>query len=313
MTKIGFIFPGQGSQTVGMCKDLYQDYPAARQIFDMAGEVTGINITDLCFNGPLETLTLTENLQPALTAVNLACLAALNTDFDAKPCACAGHSLGEYAALAASGAISAEDAICLTHKRGALMQREADQNPGKMSAVLKLPMDLVQKIVDEVAIDGILAVANHNSADQIVITGTPDRIKAAAKKIRGHKGICVPLKVSGAWHSPLIQGAQEEFGTFLDTISFKSPDLPVVFNVTAETESNPKDIRTVMAKQFCSPVRWHDSILKMSDMGVDTFVEIGPGKVLSGLLKKNLSPEFNTKSYNINSVETLNAFLDQEG
>ena len=312
MTQIAFLFPGQGSQAVGMCQDLYDEYQVVRDVFELAEAVTGIRIRELCFNGPIETLTETKNLQPALTAVKIACLKALEKEFKAAAKICAGHSLGEYAALYYSGAISKEDALGLTQRRGELMQREAERQPGKMSAVLKLPIETVQEIVDEIGSKGVLSIANHNSLNQIVITGSPDTIKAASKKVRACKGLCVPLNVSGAWHSPLIEGAQAEFKKILEKVTFLQPKIPVIFNVTADAQSDPVEIRSIMARQFCSPVRWHETIIKMANMGVDTFVEIGPGTVLTGLLKKNLPPDMPIRFYAVNSIETLGTFLSQE-
>jgi [acyl-carrier-protein] S-malonyltransferase len=306
LSKIAFLFPGQGSQVVGMGLDFYQKYDFAREIFEMAEEITRLKIADLCFSGPMAELTQTVNLQPALTAVNLTCLAALQRE-GIQPQISAGHSLGEYSALCAAGVLSPADSLRLTFKRGELMHREATRFEGAMAAVIGLSFAEVQKIVAEVG--GIVSIANHNSQQQIVITGQPEAVRQAssAAKERGAKAI--PLKVSGAWHSALIKGAEAEFRQFLGSIDFHPPQSPVVHNVTAEVCPEPEAIRDLMAAQLCSPVLWHDSVLHLMDQGVDIFVELGPGKVLSGLVKKIQPADFGAKVYNVGDLASLETFL----
>ncbi len=306
--KTAFLFPGQGSQAVGMGLDLYQEYDFVREIFDMVDEVTKTHISRLCFKGPMEDLTLTVNLQPAVTAVNLACLAALQKE-GIQPDVTAGHSLGEYSALGAAGVTSPVDTCKLVFKRGRLMHREATKNLGAMHAILGLDIDTVRELVDKAQEKGIVAVANHNTATQIVITGAPDAVAYASALAAARGAKAIPLKVSGAWHSELIRGADKDFRAFLEEIAFGAPNTPVLFNVTAEYESDPAQIRDIMARQLCSPVRWYESMCRMQDDGVDVFVEVGPKKVLSGLLRKIIPDTYAHQVYNVGSMKGLEGFL----
>jgi [acyl-carrier-protein] S-malonyltransferase len=311
LKKIAFLFPGQGSQKVGMGQDLYRELDEVKALFQTADEVSGLPVTRLCFEGPMEELTQTVNLQPAVTAVNLALLEAVRKH-GVHPDLCAGHSLGEYSALTAAGAISAEDCLKLVFKRGELMHREATRHQGAMSAIVGLGIEQVEQIVSQAAQKGVVAVANHNSAEQIVITGDPEAVRYAGEIAAEQNARAIALKVSGAWHSPLIQGAEQEFTAFLETIEFKEPVCPVVHNFTAQSARDTETIRRNMGRQLCNPVRWYDSMLNMVDQQVNVFVEIGPGRVLTGLLKKIL-PQGNTaRIYNVFDRKTLDKFVQDE-
>ena len=310
MKKTAFLFPGQGSQAVGMGHDFYQEYDVVRELFDMAEEISKIKLSKLCFKGPMEDLTQTVNLQPAVTAVNLACLTAIEKE-GVTPNICAGHSLGEYSAISASGIVSRKDTFRLVFKRGELMHREADKNKGAMHAIIGLTIDVVEEIVSEAKIEGIVAVANHNAEKQIVITGSPDPVQKASSIASSRGAKAIPLKVSGAWHSDLIQGARDEFRDFIESIPFNTPQKPTIFNVTADFEYKPDEIKSIMARQLCSPVKWYDSMCKLMAEHIEIIVEVGPGKVLTGLLKKILPKDYPCQIFNVNTMKELERFLKE--
>ncbi len=308
MQQTACLFPGQGSQSVGMGEDLYREFDFVREIFDMVEEITRIHISKLCFKGPMEELTRTVHLQPALTAVNLACLQALNhAGFDFAMCA--GHSLGEYSALHAAGVIRRDDAARLVFRRGELMHREASRHQGAMQAIIGLPLAEVGALVAEGAGKGVVAVANHNMETQIVITGAPDPVAYVGTLAAAKGAKAVPLKVSGAWHSELIRGAEGEFNEVLSKTDFQAPQKKVILNVTAAEAQDPAEIREIMSRQLCSPVRWYDSMLCMKDAGTDKFVEVGPGKVLSGLLRKILPKDSPARVFNVGTLAQLEEYL----
>ena len=312
MKKIAFLFPGQGSQSVGMGEEFYREYDIVREIFDMAEEITRINLSKLCFKGPMEELTATVNLQPAVTAVNLGCLAVLEKE--AGNCQyCAGHSLGEFSALCAAGVVSPPDTLRLVFRRGELMHREATRHRGVMQAIVGLDMDVVSELVTEAQNEGVVSVANHNTKQQIVITGAARPVEKAAALAVAKGARAIPLKVSGAWHSELIKGAQDDFNQFLDTIEFASPQKTLFFNVTANTSHDPVETRQIMARQLCSPVRWYESMNRLMAEEVPVFVEVGPGRVLAGLLKKILPADYPGKIYNVGNMKQLEKFIAENG
>jgi len=310
LSKTAFLFPGQGSQSVGMGQEFYQQYDVVREIFDMAEETVKMGISNLCFKGPMEELTQTVNLQPAVTTVNLACLAVLKKEGIAYDF-CAGHSLGEYSALNAAGVISAEDTIKLVHKRGDLMHRESTRYNGAMHAIVGLPIAEVENLVAEVQPQGVVSVANHNSELQIVITGSPEPVEKVSTLAAQKGARAIPLKVSGAWHSELIKGAEQEFKAVLAQIDFNPPEKSIIFNVSADIASEADEIKDIMGRQLCSPVKWYDSMVKLMDEKMETFVEVGPGRVMAGLLKKILPPDYPAKAYNISDMKQLEKFMNE--
>lgn len=307
--KIAFLFPGQGSQFIGMGRDMIKEFPRVKEIFEQVDDVCRKPISKLCFEGPLDELTLTINLQPAITAVNLVCLAALDGT-GINPAISAGHSLGEYGALTSAGVITGYDALRLAKKRGELMHREALLNPGAMAAVLGMGITSVAEVVEKAGKRGVVAVANHNTAEQVVITGEKEPLSYAAELIKKGGAKVIPLKVSGAWHCSLMAGAVADFRQFMEGIPFSRPKSMILFNATAEREDDPEKIKYTMARQLTSPVKWYDIILKMLNEKVDTFVEVGPKKVLTGLVKKILPKERNSKTYNIEDLKSLRYLLE---
>ncbi len=286
MPKIAFIFPGQGSQYVGMGQDIYNDYPLARQILDQANDVLGIDLTRLCFEGPEEELNLTVNTQPALLALSYALFKLLEAE-GVSPQLVAGHSLGEYSALLAVGSISYQDALKLVRKRACLMQEACAPGVGAMAAIVGLERETVLAICRECNPLGVVEAVNFNCPGQIVVSGHKKAVQQAVKlaKQKGAK-LAVELAVSIPSHCSLMQGAGNELGDYLGNLKWQDPQVPLVTNVDAAIVTKTDGLKSALVKQLSSPVYWEDSIRTMLGQGVDTFVEVGPGKVLTKLLKR---------------------------
>jgi [acyl-carrier-protein] S-malonyltransferase len=293
-----------------MGKDFYDAEAKAKELFDLAEEVTGLPLKRLCFEGPMEELTETVNLQPAITVVNLCVFEALMAA-GVKPQAVCGHSLGEYSALYAAGVFSAKDALAAVRARGRLMQREAEKHPGAMAAIIGLAPDKLMDLMGFLIDAGPFALANFNTPEQTVVSGTPELIAKAGELAKAAGVRAVPLKVSGAWHSPLMAGATQDFTAFLNTCTFEKPKIPLYLNATAQSEDDPLRLREAMSRQLTSPVRFCDLIVNLQAAGIDTWVEVGPKNVLKGLVRKILPQEPAERFHNVQDQPTLAAFLEE--
>lgn len=278
-----YVFPGQGAQFVGMGQDLYENNAEARALFDKANEILGFSITDLMFNGTEDDLKQTKVTQPAIFLHSVILAKSMGDEF--KPDMVAGHSLGEFSALVAAGALSFEEGLKLVSARAHAMQKACEARPSTMAAVLALPDEKVEALCAEV--DDIVAPANYNCPGQVVISGTMEGIDAACEKMlaAGAKR-ALKLKVGGAFHSPLMQPAQEELAEAIANAVFQTPVCPVYQNVDAKPHTDPEEIKANLIKQLTAPVRWTQDVEAMIADGADEFIELGPGAVLQGLVKK---------------------------
>ena len=279
-----FVFPGQGAQFVGMGKDLYENNPVAKEMFDKANEILGFNITDLMFNGTDEDLRQTKVTQPAIFLHSVILAKTMGDDFN--PDMVAGHSLGEFSALVAAGALSFEDGLRLVSARAQAMQKACEKTPSTMAAVLALPDARVEELCASVT-EGVVVPANYNCPGQIVISGSIEGVDAAcAKMLEAGAFGALKLKVGGAFHSPLMEPARAELADAIAHTDFHAPKCPVYQNVNAEPQTDPETIKKNLIAQLTAPVRWTQTIQNMIAAGADTFVEVGPGAVLQGLVKK---------------------------
>lgn len=307
MGKVAFIFPGQGAQYVGMGKEISSEYDVADKIFKKADEILGHRISDVCFNGPEESLKDTRNAQPAIMVTSLALLEVLKSE----GCDCdfvAGHSLGEYSALVAAGVLSLEDALKLVAQRSALMADADVDQCGAMAAVLGLDRAAVNEALKVSA--GKVDAANFNCPGQIVVSGEKTALQAVGEAVVAAGGKFIPLAVSGAFHSQYMKPAAEKYLPILKQATWNEPSIPLVSNVDASL-MNRETIVDKMYRQLFSSVLWEDTLNYLADQGVDTFIEIGPGKVLSGLVKKTLKGVTFTNCEDLNSVKKALAILKE--
>ena len=303
--KIAFLFPGQGSQAVGMGKDLYENFESAKNVFDTADKVLEKSITTMCFEGPEESLKQTVNTQPSIVTMSIAAMEALKSSCDIKPDYAAGHSLGEYCAMYAAGVMSLETTLKAIQKRADLM---SEAKGGSMAAVLNAPEGALEEALKEASTIGYVDVANYNSPAQVVITGDESAVKKAGEILleKGARRV-VPLAVSGAFHSKFMENAGKEFEKFAADLSLNNAAIPVITNVDAMATTGKDDFRVKMPKQIYSSVHWTQTIQKMVNDGVEIFIEIGPGKVLAGLNKK-IAPE--AKVFNVFDKSSLDAVIE---
>lgn len=279
-----FVFPGQGSQFVGMGKDLYDNNALAKELFDKADEVLGFKITDIMFAGTDEQLKETKVTQPAVFLHSVISALCLGDEF--KPDMTAGHSLGEFSALVAAGALSFEDGLKLVAARANAMQKACEANPGTMAAIIALPDETIEEICKEVSAEGgVVIPANYNCPGQLVISGDTDAINKACEKLKaaGAKR-ALPLKVGGAFHSPLMQPAKEELQAAIEKTTFSAPKCPIYQNVDGKPHTDPEEIKQNLIAQLTSSVRWTDCVRNMIADGADEFIECGPGKALQGMI-----------------------------
>ena len=285
---VAFVFPGQGSQYSGMGKDLAENFSVAKLVFEEANDVLGFDIATLCFSGSEEDLKLTANTQPAILTTSIAALRVLQQEVDLLPLFTAGHSLGEYSALVASGALAFADAVKIVHQRGVYMQEAVPVGVGAMAAVMGIEGAELEQLCRDAAAGEVVAPANYNSPGQVVIAGHATAVKRAIglAKERGAKRALL-LPVSAPFHTALMAPAAQRLKTVLEPITITPLTCPVVSNVEATPYQEESKVKTLLVEQVCAPVRWADSIRKMRDLGVARYVEIGPGRVLSGLIKRN--------------------------
>ncbi len=286
MGKTAAMFPGQGSQYIGMAKDLHDAHEWVRKRYAQANEILGFDIATVSFFGPPELLVQTRYTQPAIF-IHSCIVYDLAAEKGFAPDFCVGHSLGEYSALYAAGVLNFADALLAVGKRAEFMQEACDRNPGTMAAVIRVDYSIVQEVCR--AVNGIVEPANHNSPEQIAISGEKAAIDKAMTllKEKGARRV-LPLKVGGAFHSPLMEPAPEQLSVVLETIKFQPARVPVVPNVTAQPSSDPLELKKLLIRQITSPVLWYPTLQKLAAVGVDRFVELGPKTVLGGLVKKSI-------------------------
>jgi [acyl-carrier-protein] S-malonyltransferase len=310
LPKVAYVFPGQGSQSTGMGRDLYNSYPSAKEVFNEADASLGFSLSRLCFEGPEEELTKTHNVQPAILVVSIACLKALEEAAIANfpsPTFVAGHSLGEYTALVAAGVLGLTDAVLLVRERGRLMYEAGLKNPGSMLAVIGLD----KETVEDISLHSSTEISNINCPGQIVISGAAQALAEANKlaKIRGARAL-IPLRVSGAFHSALMEPVIAEFSKVVSSFTFHPPVIPVISNVTTRPLTDVNSIKKELVKQLRNCIQWQGSVEYMMHNGVTTFYEIGPGRVLSGLIRR-INSELQT--FNISGIEDIAQLARKEG
>ena len=302
MKKTAFIFPGQGSQHIGMGKEFYDNFPIARQVFEEADDALHFSISSLCFNGPADALKLTENTQPAILTASVVALRVLQSENDIVSEMTAGHSLGEYSALVASGGVAFPDAVRVVRLRGKFMQEAVPVGEGAMAAVLGMEREEIEKLCEEVSEGDVLSPANFNCPGQIVIAGHAKAVQKAIDQVEAKGKRAILLPVSAPFHSPLMKPAGVRLGQELNKIAVNDLKIPVVTNVEAEPNTSKDRVKDLLVTQVTHPVLWEDSMRKMIREGIERVVEIGPGKVLTGLMRRIDS---NVEAKNLEDIQGL--------
>lgn len=308
VSSVAILFPGQGSQSPGMGKELFEKFLAARQVFEEADDALGFSISRLCFEGPAEELQLTENTQPAILTVSVAAFRALKQAGISAPAFVAGHSLGEYSALVAAGALSLSDAVRTVRARGRYMQEAVPVGTGAMAAVIGGELSAIEKACEAASTNVIggqvCSVANVNSPNQVVIAGNTEAVDRAIEALKGVAKRVMKLNVSAPFHCALMKPAQDRLAPDLAALKFSESAMPVVTNVDARPTSVPDELRDALVRQVSAPVRWSESMQLLMQQGVDTFVEVGPGKVLTGLMRQI---NRDAKTLNVEDAASLEA------
>ncbi|MEQ9366467.1 MAG: ACP S-malonyltransferase [Leptospirales bacterium] len=280
------LFPGQGSQAIGMGRDFFDAGGVAREVFEEANEIFGKDLGKLCFRGPISKLSNTDNLQIAITTVNIAIYEELRATGWPAPSAALGHSVGEYSALYAAGVISRSDALRATRERGRLMQREAKLHSGSMYAIKNTPARTIEELIQELGLADDVIIGNDNGPGQQVVSGATEGVRALVNRLMADGVECIKLPVSGAWHSPLMAGASEDFARCLNDVRLSAPKIPVITNLSADFATDPGRIRADMVAHLTGKVRWQDSMRRLLGEEYATTIEIGPGRVLTRLAAK---------------------------
>lgn len=307
--RTAYLFPGQGAQYVGMGRDLYGGYPAVRDLYDEANDVLGYDLRSICFEGPEEELRQTRNTQPAIFLHSMAVVRALGLSMGGEDVRAAGHSLGEYSAYAAAGAVSFADALRLVRRRGELMYQAGMDRPGIMAAVLGMDGAAVEVIL--AGVTGVVQAANLNSPGQVVISGEAAAVEGAMEALRGAGAKrVIPLEVSGAFHSPLMEGAARGLAEILAVTGFQPPRCAIIANASAGAVVEPGAIRASLERQLLAPVRWEQTVRNLLEWGAGRFVELGPGRVLTGLVK---AVDRSATLVTVGDVAQVQAYLAEEG
>lgn len=305
---IAFLFPGQGSQHAGMGKDLADNFVVARQVFEEANDTLGFDLASLCYNGPEEDLKLTTNTQPAILTTSVAALRVLEAETGLVPAFAAGHSLGEYSALVCAGALAFADAVRIVRQRGSFMQQAVPVGTGSMAAILGLDLDALEAVCSDAAQGQVVSPANYNSDGQVVIAGHTEAVERAIvlAKEKGAKR-AMPLPVSAPFHCSLMVPAGERLADVLADIAVHEMALPVISNVEAKPNQDSSQVRDLLVRQVSAPVRWQETIACMVNLGVERYIEIGPGKVLSGLVKRMAK---DSTIQNVQNVADISALVE---